>query len=130
MHPLFAAFILGIVAGMRAFTAPAAVYLMRGGVAGIVLAVFAVVEYVTDLLPTTPARTSPPSLIARIVSGAFVGYLVGGIGGIVLGLAGVFIGAYGGKAARLWAIEKIGPIAAGLAESAIAILLAAFVVTR
>lgn len=130
MHPLIAALILGIVAGMRTFTAPAAVYLMRGGIAGIVLAVLAVAEYVGDLLPNIPARTSPPALGGRIISGGFVGYLVGGITGALFGVVGVLVGAFGGKRVRLWAIGRVGPIAAGLAESAAALLIAAFVVTH
>jgi uncharacterized membrane protein len=130
MHPLIAAFLLGIVAGMRTFTAPAAVFLMRGGIAGIVLAVLAVGEYVGDLLPNVPARTSPLALAARIVSGGYVGYLVGGLAGIVVALAGVAIGAFGGERVRRWGIERVGPIAAGLAESAVALLIAAFTVTH
>lgn len=75
-----------------------------------------------------PARTSAPSLIARIIAGAVVGYVVAGLEGIVLAFIGVFAGAYGGLRVRLWLIARVGPIAAGLAESAAALLIAAFVV--
>ena len=128
MHPLAAAFVLGIVAGMRTFTAPAAVFLMRGGITGIVLAVLAVAEYIWDLLPNAGSRTDPPGLIARVISGGYTGYLIAGGVGAVVAVVGVMIGAYGGKSVRLWGIEKVGPIAAGLGESALALLVAAYVV--
>jgi uncharacterized membrane protein len=49
---------LGLVSGLRTFTPVAAVMLVRGGIWGIVLAVAAVGEYVVDVLPNTPSRTS------------------------------------------------------------------------
>jgi uncharacterized membrane protein len=48
------AFGLGIVAGLRTFTPLAAVFLMRGGIWGIVFSIAAVGEYVVDALPNTP----------------------------------------------------------------------------
>lgn len=130
MTPLPAAFLLGVVAGARTFTAPAAVWLERGGTAGYVLAALALGEYAADLLPSVPARTSPPALAARIVSGSAVGYAVGGTGGVVAALAGVALGAFGGYRLRIAAIARLGPIAAGLGESAAAALVAALCVTR
>jgi uncharacterized membrane protein len=131
MHPLAGVFLLGIVAGLRVFTPLAAVFLVRGGIAGIVLAVAAIAEYVGDLLPQMGPRTAPPALVARVVSAGFIGYMIAGPTGyfaIALAVIGALIGAYGGKAVRMWAIGKIGPIAAGLSESAVAILIAAYVV--
>jgi uncharacterized membrane protein len=129
MHPLVAAFLLGIVAGMRAFTAPAVlVWFTRGGIAAIILGILALTEYFTDLLPNVPARTSLPSLIARLVAGGVVGYIIAGAGGLVASLIGVLAGAYGGLRLRLWLIARVGAIAAGLAESAAALLVAAYVV--
>jgi uncharacterized membrane protein len=80
---------IGIVAGLRSFTAPAAVswaaYLgwleLRGSPlsfmgarwAVVIFTLLALVEYIGDLLPRTPSRTAPGPLIARMVSGALSG---------------------------------------------------------
>jgi uncharacterized membrane protein len=131
-----AALILGFVSGLRTFTSIAVLLLARGGLWGIVAAVAAVGEYVADLMPWIPPRTKLPSIVLRPLSGAFVGYLfsvmhganglIGAVGGVIGALAGTF----GGYSARLWLVEKIGSIAAGLAEDIIAILIALVVVTR
>jgi uncharacterized membrane protein len=133
---LLLAFALGFVSGLRAFTAPAALFLARGGIAGIVLAVLAVGELVGDMLPQMTSRTSPPALIARILSGGIVGWFISSahsgsaIAGAIVGVVGALVGAYGGRAARAAAIERIGAIPSALAEDVVAIALAAFVVTR
>jgi uncharacterized membrane protein len=133
---LIAAFALGFVAGLRAFTAPAALFLARGGIAGIILAILAVAELIGDMLPQIPSRTSPPALIARILSGGIVGWFVAGANGgtavigAIVGVIGALIGAYGGRAVRIAAIERIGAIPSALLEDAVAIGLAAFVVTQ
>jgi uncharacterized membrane protein len=131
-----AALILGFVSGLRTFTSIAVLLLARGGLWGIVAAVAAVGEYVADLMPWIPPRTKLPSIVLRPLSGAFVGYLfsvmhganglIGAVGGVIGALAGTF----GGYSARLWLVEKIGSIPAGLAEDIIAILIALVVVTR
>jgi uncharacterized membrane protein len=126
------AFVLGIVSGLRAFTAPAVLVLLRGNrIAGIVLAVLAVGEIVMDLLPSTPSRTSPGPLAARVVSGAFVGWFIMGaaptathVGGAILGALGALAGTYGGHALRLKAITAIGAVPAAILEDVIAIGLA------
>src|SRR5438105_3032043 len=115
------ALLIGIVAGLRAFTAPAAVswaaYLgwlplagtplaFMGSVWAVrILTVLAVVEFVTDQLPSTPSRTVPMQFGARIVFGALSGAGIGAAGGwlIVGGIAGIVgavIGTYGGHAVR------------------------------
>ncbi|MFN6558711.1 MAG: hypothetical protein RMY28_002750 [Nostoc sp. ChiSLP01] len=133
---LISAFFLGLVAGLRSLTAPAALFLARGGIIGIVLAVLAVGELIADKLPQIPSRTSPPALIARILSGGIVGWLITGanssfaIVGALFGVVGALVGAYGGRAVRIAAIEKLGSIPAALAEDVVAIALAAFIVTR
>ncbi len=133
---LISAFFLGLVAGLRSLTAPAALFLVRGGIIGIVLAVLAVAELIADMLPQIPSRTSPPALIARILSGGIVGWLIAGansslaIVGAILGVAGALVGAYGGRLVRIAAIARIGAVPAALAEDLIAIALAAFIVTR
>jgi uncharacterized membrane protein len=136
MTGLFLALLLGIVSGLRVFTAPAAVLLTRGGVWGIIVAILALVEYVVDLLPRTGSRTAPVPLLLRLVSGAFVGWMIAtmhgasGIAGAIVAIIGVLIGAYGGLAVRLATIKRIGAIPSGLSEDVVAIALAAVAVTR
>lgn len=122
------AFALGVVAGLRTFTAPAVLLLSRHvRVAGAIVAVLALGELVGDLLPNTPSRTQPMPLAARIVSGAFVGcYVATGtpvvrVAGGVVGIIGAVIGTFGGHALRLKAIARIGAIPAGLVEDVVAI---------
>ena len=67
---------LGFLSVLRTFTPVAAVLLARGGIWGIVLAVAAVGEYVWDVLPNTPSRTQAMGLSARVISGAFVEWLI------------------------------------------------------
>jgi uncharacterized membrane protein len=131
------AFSLGIVAGLRSMMAPAAVLLARHvRVAGILVAILAVGELIVDLLPTTPSRTAPVPLVARIISGAFCGWFVvsgspaARIAGLLAGVAGALVGTYGGHAARLRAIKRLGAIPAALAEDVFAVALALFAVTR
>jgi uncharacterized membrane protein len=118
---LLLAVLIGVVAGLRTFTAPAAIswaahlgWLQLGstplafmGYAWTpwILTVLAVVELVVDQLPSTPSRTVPMQFGARIImaaiSGAAIGaaagwLIVGGIAGIV----GAVIGTLGGHAAR------------------------------
>src|SRR5262245_16363624 len=80
---------IGIVAGLRAMTAPAAVSwaarlgwlnlhnsslsLMGSDVAVAIFSLGAIAEYVNDKLPKTPSRTAPLGLIARIVMGGLSG---------------------------------------------------------
>lgn len=132
---LIAAFALGFVAGLRAFTAPAALFLARGGIIGIILAFLAVAELIGDMLPQIPSRTSPPALIARILSGGVVGWIIAGANssfapvGAIIGVVGALVGAYGGRVVRIAAIERIGAIPSALVEDVVAIALAAFIVT-
>jgi uncharacterized membrane protein len=137
MPYLLLAFAFGLVAGLRTFTAPAVLWLMRhfGGWA-IALGAAAVIEYVVDLLPNAPPRTSTSGLVARVVSGAFVGWSIGlaagrsPIAGAITGAIGAVIGAYGGLAMRLRLIALIGKVPAGLLEDAVAIVAAAAIVSR
>jgi uncharacterized membrane protein len=130
------ALLLGIVSGLRVFTAPAAVLLVRGGIWGIILAIVALAEYVVDAMPKTPSRTAPPSVVLRLISGAFVGWAIAtghgasGIAGGIAGIIGALIGTYGGHALRIAAIARIGAIPAAITEDIVAIALAAFAVTR
>ena len=93
---LLLAFLIGLFAGLRALTAPAATawaahlgWLKLQGVLALIgstpsVAIFtilAVLELVADKLPKTPSRTSPPGLIARIVMGGLTGACVAAGGG-------------------------------------------------
>jgi len=134
---LFVALGLGIVAGLRAFTALAGLAFERGGVPAGLGILLALVEDVMDVLPSTPSRTAPRGLIVRFLSGGFCGWAVtaaggtgAGIAGAVAGIVGAAGGTYGGHAARVWAIGKIGNVPSGILEDAIAIALVAFVLTR
>jgi len=112
------AFGIGVIAGLRALTAPAviawAAHLRWINLAGTHLsfmgsipavAIFtlaAVAELVNDKLPKTPPRTAPPSFIARIVMGGLAAATlsVGGgaswLVGAVLGVIGAVVGTYAG----------------------------------
>ncbi len=134
---LVAALLLGIVAGLRTFTAPAVLWILRhGGAAAYGLGVLALLEYAGDLYPKTPARTSAAGLVARALSGAFCGWEVTAAGGgpviwgALLGVAGAVMGAYAGLAARRKAIVAIGRVPAALLEDLVAIAGAVFIVTH
>ena len=115
------ALLIGVVAGLRAMTAPAAVsWAARLGVLNLsgswlaflgnawvpwVLLVAALGELVTDQLPTTPSRKVPVQFGARILTGAFSGAAIGvaadnWIVGALCGAVGAVAGTLGGAAAR------------------------------
>lgn len=147
--PCLLAFLIGIVAGMRAMTAPAAIawaaWLGKLGLSGTwlaflgyawtpwILTLLAAVELVTDQLPSTPSRTVPVQFGTRIVMGAVCGAaLTVGAGsmllGAIVGVAGALAGTLGGRAFRArMAAAFGGDRPAALLEDAIAIG-AAFVV--
>ena len=142
--------LIGIIAGLRAMMAPAAVswaaalgWLDLGGTSLAflgyawtpwILTVLAAGELVTDQLPSTPSRTVPVQFGARLVSGALAGAAIGAaadmliIGGVA-GVVGAIIGTLGGRAARAGlasAFRKDLP--AALTEDAVAIVGAFLVV--
>lgn len=112
---------IGIIAGLRAMTVPAAVswaaylgilhldgtwlsFLSKAWVPWL-LSVFALGELVTDQLPTTPSRKVPAAFGARIVTGAFAGAAIGSAAGSWIvgagaGAIGAVLGTLGGAAAR------------------------------
>jgi uncharacterized membrane protein len=119
---LLLAFLIGVVAGLRSLTAPAVVAwgahrnwltlhnsllaFMSSTAAVVVFTLLALVELVADQLPSTPSRTAPPGLIARIVLGGLSGAAVAASGaqsislGAVLGAAGGVGGAFAGYQVR------------------------------
>ncbi len=145
MSILLFAFLIGVIAGLRAVMAPAVVswaaglgWLQLGG-SGLtflihpatryILSVLALAELVNDKLPKTPSRKVPPQFIARIVTGAFSGAALGAsrqalIGGLISGAAGAVVGTLVGSEFRMRMVKLTGgkdlPIA--LLEDAIAIL--------
>ena len=145
------ALLIGVVAGLRAMTAPAAVawgaYLgwlplagtwagfMGHWIAVAIFTVLALVELVTDQLPSTPSRKVPQQFGARLVSGAFTGAIIGTVGGaliagLIAGVIGAAIGTYGGAEVRARLAGAFGrDLPAALIEDAVAILLALWVVS-
>lgn len=139
----FLALVIGIIAGLRAMTAPAAIswaaylgYLNPGGswlafmgyrFTPWILSVLALGEFVTDQLPSTPSRKVPVQFGARLVSGALSGAMIGfdgGIlwGGLVAGIVGAVIGTLGGAAVRSRLATAFGrDLPAALVEDAVAI---------
>jgi len=113
---LLLAFLMGGIAGLRAMTAPAAVsWAARTGRLALdgswlaflgrawtpwIFTVLALIELVTDQLPTTPSRTVPLQFSGRIVSGALCGAAIAGVWGSLAGAAGAVAGTLGGRAAR------------------------------
>ena len=115
------ALLIGVVAGLRAMTAPAAVawaaylgWLNLGGswlafLGNVwvrwILTALALVELVTDQLPSTPSRTVPVQFGARIVMGALAGSAIGAaggswVGGLLAGAVGAVAGTLGGRVFR------------------------------
>jgi uncharacterized membrane protein len=152
MFILLLAFLIGVVAGLRAMTAPAAVswaaHLGLLPLQGTPLAwlgyaftpyiftVLALGELLNDKLPKTPSRTVPPQFIARVISGSLVGAAIGAAGqslilGLVAGAIGAVAGTLGGAALRSKLAALFGKdLPAALLEDAIAIILSIVVVTR
>jgi uncharacterized membrane protein len=118
---LLLTFLIGVVAGLRAMLAPAAVSwaaakgllpLSGHGLAFLgyrwtpwIFTVAALGEFVSDQLPSTPSRKVAPQFGARIVMGGLSGAAIGSpsgqwIIGLVLGVAGAIVGTFGGAAFR------------------------------
>lgn len=134
---LVLAFLLGVVSGLRTFTAPAVLWIMRyGGPWAYVLGAAAVFEYIYDVHPNAPPRTSMFSSILRLLSGAFVGWWAAVVtsvsppSGAILGAIGALLGAYGSSAVRRRAIAAMGNVASGLLEDIVAIAAAVVIVAR
>lgn len=135
---MLAALLIGLVAGLRTFTAPAVLLWLRdrGGVWAILTSVAALIEYYADVHPKAPPRTAVSGLVPRMLGGAFCGCQLtamhGGaaIAGAALGFVGATAGAYASLALRKKAIDAIGVVPSGLLEDAVAIALSFLVVAR
>jgi uncharacterized membrane protein len=145
MSILVSALLIGVIAGLRTFMAPAVVswaaglgwlplegtplHFLSSPITRSILSVLALGELVGDKLPRTPSRKTPPQFIARIVTGAFSGAAIGAsqgalAGGLAAGAIGAVAGTLGGAEFRTRVVKATGgkdlPIA--LLEDAIAIV--------
>jgi uncharacterized membrane protein len=147
---LILSLLIGIVAGLRAMMAPAAIsWAAACGLLALegswlaflgwrftpwIFSLLAIGELVTDKLPSTASRKVPPQFIARLISGGLSGAAIGiGAGswpiGLALGVAGALIGTLGGAAARAKLATAFGrDMPAALTEDAVAIALSVVVV--
>lgn len=96
--------------------------------------ILALVELVTDQLPSTPSRKVPQQFGARLVTGALSGAVIGAtggatIGGLIAGAIGAAIGTYGGAEARARLAAALGrDLPAALIEDVVAIVAALLIV--
>ncbi len=147
------AFAIGIIAGLRSLTAPAAtcwaahlgwidlqqspLAFMGSTVATSLFSLLAVGELITDKLPFTPSRLTPGPLGARILLGGLCGsafctaagfsLLTGGLIGAGGGIAGAFMGYHARRS--LTHTMKLPDFLVALIEDAIAIV-GAFLIVR
>jgi uncharacterized membrane protein len=145
---------VGVAAGLRSLTPPAVVAwaahlgwlnlnnsplaFMGSIIAAIIFSLLALFELFLDLQPSTPKRTSPVPLVARILTGGLCGaclYAAGNqslIIGAILGAVGGVIGAFAGYEIRrrLVAALHVKDIFVALLEDLVAIGLACFFVSR
>ncbi|WP_037072949.1 DUF4126 family protein [Rhizobium sp. PDO1-076] len=137
------ALLIGIVAGLRAMTAPAAIaWAASLGWIDIsqtplafmgyrwtpwILSVLAIGELISDQLPSTPSRKVPVQFGTRIVTGGLSGAAIGAAGGslvlgLVAGIIGAVIGTYGGATVRARLAASFGrDLPAALIEDVIAV---------
>lgn len=153
MSVFILAFLIGVIAGLRSMTVPAAVsWAARVGwlhlektwlaflgyaAAPYIVSVLAIGELIADKLPSTPSRKAPLGFSARLLTGGLCGAAIGAsgdalIGGLLAGVAGAVAGTLGGYEFRARLVKAIGgkdlPIA--LLEDVIAVGGAALIVSR
>ena len=143
---------IGIVAGLRSFTAPAVVawgahltWLNLHGsplafigstTAVAIFSLLAIGELIADKLPTIPKRTAPAPLLARVVTGGLCGaclFAAAGqplIGGALLGAIGGIVGAFLGYGIRSRLDLHIRDLVVAVCEDVVAVGLALFLVSR
>ena len=137
------ALLIGVIAGLRSMTAPAAVtWLAHAGHLGLantwaaflgwastrwMLTLLAIGELVADKLPSTPSRRTALPFGGRIVTGGLSGAAIGSaagatIVGMLAGIVGAVCGTLGGFAFRRWLASAIGrDMPSALVEDAIAV---------
>jgi uncharacterized membrane protein len=124
------ALLIGVVAGLRAMLVPAVLSLaahlgvidlegtwlsfLERGFAPWLFGGLALLELVTDQLPSTPARTVPIQFATRVLIGALSGSAVALVAdqssfvGALAGAIGAVLGTIGGHAARARLAERFG----------------------
>ena len=145
---------IGFAAGLRALTPPAVVAwaahldwlnlnnsplaFMGSIITAVIFSLLAVFELIGDVRPSTPKRTAPFPLGARILTGGLCGACLCAAGnqsliiGAILGAVGGVIGAFAGYEIRrrLVAALNIKDIFVALLEDLVTIGLACFFVSR
>lgn len=147
---LLLALLIGVVAGLRSFTAPAVVawaaFLHWINLSGTwaswmghwatvaVLTILAVAELISDQMSFMPSRKTAPSFLTRLASGALSGAVLGTAwgykwGSLGAGIIGAVLGTVGGYAVRTGLAGPDGardrPVALGEDLAAVALGLAA-----
>ena len=153
MSILVCAFLIGVIAGLRALTAPTLVSWAAGlgwihlegtpfhflalPITRYIFTAAALAEIINDKLPSTPSRKAPPGFITRIVTGGLSGAALGAsheslVLGLLAGVVGAVVGTLGGAEFRSRLVKAIGgndlPIA--LLEDVIAIVGAYLIVSH
>ncbi len=140
---LVLAFLIGVIAGLRALTAPTVVsWAAHLGWINLadtplaflgytftpwIMSLLALGEIFNDKRPTTPSRLVPPQFIARIIMGGFAGAALGlSHGALLLGLIagaiGAVAGTFGGAKCRGLLANAFGrDLPAALIEDCIAV---------
>jgi uncharacterized membrane protein len=145
---------IGMVAGLRSLTAPAVVawaahlgwinlqhssLSFMGSIWAVgIFTVLALVEFVADQLPSTPARTAAVGLSARIVTGGLCGACLATAGdaspwlGALAGALGGIAGAFGGYHTRVGLVRalRVPDVAIAVPEDLLAIVLGLFLASR
>lgn len=138
------AFLIGVIAGLRALTAPTVVswaaklgWLPLGGTwlaflgsqwTPWIFTLLALGEIINDKLPNTPSRKIPPQFATRVLTGALSGAAIGTahggwIVGLLLGAMGAVVGTLGGAAVRGALAKAFGKdLPAALLEDAVAVI--------
>jgi uncharacterized membrane protein len=128
-NALLFAFLIGVVSGLRALTAPAVtawaghlhwlnlvdspLRFMGSIITVSIFTLLACMELVTDQLPSTPARTKPAGLVPRILLGGLCGATVASAGnqspllGAALGAVGGIAGAFAGYEVRTRLVKAL-----------------------
>lgn len=142
---LLLALLIGVIAGLRAFTAPAvmawAAFLHWINLSGTwaswvghwatvtVLTIIAVVELVSDQMPQTPSRKTAVQFITRLVTGGFAGAVLGTAWGypwssLGMGIIGAVLGTIGGYEARTRLVRATGgrDLPIGVLEDVLAVV--------
>lgn len=138
-------FAIGVIAGLRAFTAPTVVCwaahlgwinlhgshlaFLGSIITVVIVTLLAIFELVNDKLPKTPNRTTPGPLGFRILTGGLSGAalaIAGGQGvllGAIIAVVGALVGTFGGYQVRhqIVTLLKVKDIFVALLEDLIAI---------